>query len=200
MSDAITRAIDAGISQLIRKARWVGLNSDWQAMRDDPADWIDCDAAKASLLALIERRERESRAERDETIRRVAVRAFEICSDPERVARLEAVMGFEQTVVSWQGRTFPDATRESVLRHLSEEAGELQHAWALRSEDSVREEIGDVGLLLICLASMFGTTLERCMADKFATASKRTYAYDPALGYARHVDAQRAPDAAPGED
>ena len=38
------------------------------------------------------------------------------------------------------------------------------------------------------VASKYGTTLEACIANKFAIAREREYAYDPSVGYMKHVE------------
>lgn len=100
-------------------------------------------------------------------------------------------MNDERAIVDWQTRQFPDATPRSIFKHFCEEVSELDYEIDHcdgENKDDVHGEIGDLGLLLVSLAHKYGTTLETCIHDKFLTASVRKYAYDPILGYARHVD------------
>lgn len=95
----------------------------------------------------------------------------------------------ESVVVEWARKTFPESNVISLLRHMAEEFKELVDVAGIdEKREEAKEEIGDLGLMLVHMASFHGTTLAQCMEEKFGSASKRRYAYDPELGYARHVD------------
>lgn len=98
----------------------------------------------------------------------------------------------ENDIRDWQSKTFPEATTQSVFRHLQEEQRELRNLvypseWG-ESREAIKNEIGDNALLLMALAHSLGFTFESAIRDKFETARTRKYEYDPALGYAKHVD------------
>lgn len=95
----------------------------------------------------------------------------------------------ESVVAEWANKTFPESNVISLLRHMAEEFKELVDVAGIDSKrEEAKEEIGDLGLMLVHMANFHGTTLAECMEEKFKSASNRRYAYDPELGYARHVD------------
>lgn len=91
-------------------------------------------------------------------------------------------------VAIWQRKTFPDADSESCARHLIAEAHEVLDAVnGGGSPQAIAEELGDVVLLAIAVADTCGIELEHAATWSFLKARRRTYAYDPALGYSVHV-------------
>ena len=119
-------------------------------------------------------------------------RAYWLKRADELFAFLEPLTSLESDVIEWQDKTFPGATTHSVFLHLQEEQRELRNLvypseWGV-SRAAIKNEIGDNGLLLMALSKTLGFTFEEAMRDKFETARERTYEYDSALGYAKHVD------------
>ncbi|MDF2757517.1 MAG: hypothetical protein K0S99_148 [Thermomicrobiales bacterium] len=96
---------------------------------------------------------------------------------------------FERSALRWQRRTFPHATPYSILCHLEEEIREIREAVGEDDDVALRKEIGDAALLLITLARWStGESLLTLARRTFAPARRRRYVYDPALGYAKHVE------------
>lgn len=90
----------------------------------------------------------------------------------------------EQSIKEWSEKFFPKRTTSIIFRKLCEEVGELGSALIDNtSVKDIRDEIGDVGILLIDLAGKLsegkGTkkfaTLELCIMEKFDVVKKRIY-------------------------
>lgn len=95
----------------------------------------------------------------------------------------------QRTVGEWGASVFSQATNDSILRHLRDEANELVSA---ASPDALAEEAADVLLLLLHLAHRNGFSLFDAAVVKHAVNTKRTWeADDNGRGYRKHVEAAR---------
>lgn len=107
----------------------------------------------------------------------------------------------ESEIIEWGRVTFPDGEPFSLHLHMSEEMSELYDAIcdienvgtrldANRDKhlDALKAEIGDLGIMLVHMAGMYDLTLAECINTKFTTARNRKYAFDPAVGYSKHVE------------
>lgn len=56
---------------------------------------------------------------------------------------------------------------------LAEEAGEVARAMRRDDAKNAVDELGDVGIVLSCLARFYGTTLEKAMATKLVELNNR---------------------------
>lgn len=96
----------------------------------------------------------------------------------------------QREVVAWQKKTFPESTIESCIRHLADEFLELEQAVVDgEPQERIAEEVADMVLLLIAVCGKAEIELEHAVAWKFMNVRRRTYAFDPARGYSRHVEA-----------
>jgi len=88
----------------------------------------------------------------------------------------------EKAIVDWADGLWPDRDAGSILDKMVDEFTELIKAVGRKKQPSeIRGEIGDVGILLADLASLFPddhggiATLEGCMREKFKRVEKRSY-------------------------
>ncbi len=88
---------------------------------------------------------------------------------------------WQENVGEWASKTFPEATEESIIAHLRDEANnELAHGCA-------PEELADVVLLLLHLAHKRGISLVQAMRDKFRRNQNRTWGAKNEHGFQEHV-------------
>lgn len=103
----------------------------------------------------------------------------------------------QRQVGEWGNRTFPQATNESIVRHLADEAGELLTVVAdqrepllLTEEQDLAEEAADCLLLLLHLAHRNEFSLFDVAAAKFAVNVGRHWQTERNdRGYFAHVEA-----------
>lgn len=101
------------------------------------------------------------------------------------------IAGMQASISAWQAKAFPGSSPISILLHMREEIEELAIA-ATRDvyfPDEIAEECADILHLLYALCAKFDLSLADAVVDKFkVNQQKRRFAYDPAIGYAKHVE------------
>lgn len=91
-------------------------------------------------------------------------------------------------VQGWARETFPGQTKETVMKHMMEEIGELEYmVLAEEHEDDVANEMADVLMTLAVLADLYRIPLGTALAKKFEINRHRTWEFDERLGYHKHV-------------
>lgn len=92
-------------------------------------------------------------------------------------------------ISSWQKNTFPDATANSKLCHLTEEVIELKEAIAENHPDK-RLEFADCFLLLFGAAASDGMCYDdiiNCIKEKFEIVQKRKWGKPDENGVVKHI-------------
>jgi len=99
--------------------------------------------------------------------------------DVEKAAfdRLQAEMG------TWCDQTFPNATPETIQRHLKKEVQELWDA----PKAERPEEIADCIMLLLHLAHKDGISARDALRDKFEVCKKRKWGKPDEHGVVEHI-------------
>jgi len=98
-------------------------------------------------------------------------------------------------VGNWGAVTFPGATYEQMLAHLSEEVNELAFAIVYNAPESIAEETADCLLLLLHVAYKTGFDLFEAASRKHTINLNRRWMVPPGLTYAKHVEPEGdAPD------
>ena len=94
----------------------------------------------------------------------------------------------QRTIGHWAAETFPHHTADSIFAHLQEEIGELEDAIDADDRDQIGENIADVLILVLTLGDYLSIAAGDAVAAKHAINLKRTWDYDRATGYHRHVE------------
>lgn len=103
----------------------------------------------------------------------------------------------QETIGTWAEATFPDQTDLSIVRHLAEEFGELagtvNRAKLLGGVQiaDIADDCADIAILVLALAHRCGFSLADAIQAKHAVNTERTWTFDAARGYDKHVEAGR---------
>jgi NTP pyrophosphatase (non-canonical NTP hydrolase) len=90
----------------------------------------------------------------------------------------------QRVIGNWNVKTFPEADRFSIGRHLQEEAREV-----LKAPDDLNlsAECADCAIMLLAIAHRHGFSLEEAIVAKYTAISKAQWVYHPELGYSKRV-------------
>lgn len=105
--------------------------------------------------------------------------------------RVSALDGLEDVLLQylpWSLATFPRSTPQSVTAHLEKEVTQ-----ELRPRPTAPEEIADVVMLAVHLASRAGVDLVQALRDKLAVIKARTWQEPNEHGFQEHV-AEKSPE------
>ena len=126
---------------------------------------------------------------------------YEDEDDDEYFARRERqdhVGEFQQQVGQWADATFPFSNRETRIKHLAEELGELYDAAAAHGGKEVADKAaGGAVLMLLHIAYAEGVDVQAVMREdllnaavtQFLVDQQATYELDPVAGYMKKVKA-----------
>jgi len=92
-----------------------------------------------------------------------------------------SLASLQQKIGEWSKETFPTATPSSLLHHLVDEVIELCE------NPGSPEEMADVLILLIHLASLQGIDLELATQEKFKVNQKRKWNKPDSRGVIKHI-------------
>lgn len=94
--------------------------------------------------------------------------------------------GLQRAIAAWGAETFPDATDQSIMRHLRDEVDEIEGE---RTIAGMAEELADVQHLVFQLAERNGISLYAATIAKFEQNQTRTW--EPCdRGYWRHAEGE----------
>lgn len=99
------------------------------------------------------------------------------------IVEKEAWDGLQTEIGCWSGITFPNSSRETILRHLRDEVTELFAA----QDDELPHEIADCIMLLLHLAHKKGISARDVIREKFEICRKRKWGPPDEHGVVRHV-------------
>lgn len=148
-------------------------------------DGTDCEVCK-EFEALIAAVSKDAGVQRDEAVR-------EAGESRERIGRLEARLNetlrqleekafdvLQAEINEWQRKTFPESTKDTVLKHLTREVKELR-------DTHNPEEAADCVMLLIAFADKSGVCLLDLVRKKFEICKKRQWGEPDDQGVREHV-------------
>lgn len=98
---------------------------------------------------------------------------------------------FQTEVGTWAEKTFPEASTDSILLHLMEEAEELRDTInvCLQGHDDALEdvwaEVADIVLISAHAKHRSRQSLYQAVAEKYYFAKSHDFRYDPRRGYAK---------------
>ncbi len=130
-------------------------SKDAVAQRDDAVREAGESREKISLLE----------ARLNETLRQLQEKAFDV---------------LQAEINVWQRKTFPESTKETVLKHLSREVKEL-------CDHQNPEEAADCTMLLLAFSEKCGICLLDAVRAKFEICKKREWGEPDAEGVREHV-------------
>lgn len=96
---------------------------------------------------------------------------------------------FQQELLEWKGRQFPDATLYSVAVHLDEELRELlaELGNPFGSWEDIDEEMADVLIMLCQYANFRGKSMMELVERKMQTNYSRQWGDPDEKGVVRHL-------------
>ena len=98
----------------------------------------------------------------------------------------------QDEIYEWQSETFPNATLDSILEHMTRELAELKGAIKEGQPiDDIASEIADVQLLLFHLASKLALNIESQTMHKFITNKSRKWGKADAQGVVEHIEEEQ---------
>jgi hypothetical protein len=111
------------------------------------------------------------------------------------VALSVSMTNLQSEIGRWADETFPDNTPERIAAHLRDEVTcdlnaamyEYTHGDRTAGLYAVRNEIADIMLLAMSLAHTLGFDVYEAAVVKHGVNRTREWAYDPEVGYDRHV-------------
>lgn len=89
-------------------------------------------------------------------------------------------------ITEWADKTFPGSRMLGKALHLKEEAGELVRAVEIGGQASIADELADVFLIAIHLASQADVDVYETIERKFQTVQQRKWLPPDAYGVVRH--------------